>query len=173
VAESSLAMTGAFANLLLRRILIMNLTNWMPLNDIDRMLNRLYPMSMRLDDDFPGLKLLNTDLKWRPSADISENGSEFLIRADLPDVEKKDIHIEITNDLITLKGERKVKKTTEDEKQHRIESFYGSFERSFSLPPNVDQDAISAICDKGVLTIHLPKRKSDKPESPSRKVDVK
>lgn len=151
----------------------MNITNWMPLNDIDRMLNRMYPMSMRLDDDFPGLKLLNTDLKWRPSADISENGSEYLIRADLPDVEKKDIHIEITNDLITLKGERKVKKTSEDEKQHRVESFYGSFERSFALPPNVDQDAISAVCDKGVLTIHLPKRKSDKAESPSRRVDVK
>lgn len=151
----------------------MNISNWVPLTDIDRLLNRLYPMSMRLDDDFPGLKLLNTDLKWRPSADISESKNEYLIKADLPDVDKKDIHIEITNDMITLKGERKVKKTTEDEKQHRVESFHGTFERSFSLPPNVDQDGVNAICDKGVLTIHLPKRKSTEEKVESRRIDVK
>ena len=151
----------------------MNLANWMPLNDIDRLLNRMYPMSARLDDDFPGLKLLNSDIKWRPSADVSETKSEYLIRADLPDVDKKDIHIELTNDLITIKGERKVKKTSEDEKQHRVETFYGSFERSFALPPNIDQSAINAVCDKGVLTVHLPKRKVDEEPSTSRRIDVK
>lgn len=151
----------------------MKLTHWVPLNDLDRLLNRFYPLSAHLDDDFPGLQLLKKDLSWRPAADISETGKEYLIKADLPEVDRKDIHIEITNDLITLKGERKIHKSSEDEKQHRVESFYGSFERSFPLPPNVDQDAITAECDKGVLRIHLPKRKASDAESKARKVEVK
>jgi len=151
----------------------MNLTNWVPLTDLDRWINRFYPMSARLDTDFPGMQLLKSDVKWHPAADVVENKDEYLIRADLPDVEKKDIHIEITNDLITLKGERKIKKTSEDEKRHRVETFYGSFERSFALPPNVDQDAIDAQCDKGVLTIHLPKRKDIDPSNNARKINVK
>jgi HSP20 family protein len=150
----------------------MNLTNWIPLTDLDRWLNRFYPMSTRLDDDFPGPHLLRSDVKWRPAADISENKDEYFIKADLPDVEKKDIHIEITNDLITLKGERKINKVSEDEKQHRVEVFYGSFERSFGLPPNVDQDAIDAKYDKGVLTIHLPKRKDIESPPNARKINV-
>ena len=150
----------------------MNLTNWVPLTDLDRWINRLYPMSARLDADFPGMQLLKSDVKWHPAADVVENKDEYLIRADLPDVEKKDIHIEITNDLIILKGERKIRKTSEDEKHHRVEAFYGSFERSFGLPPNVDQDAIDAKCENGVLTIHLPKRKdTERPES-ARKIKV-
>lgn len=150
----------------------MNISKWVPFTDIDRMLNRMYPMSLRLDDDFPGLKLLNTDIKWRPSADISESGSEYLIRAELPDVEKKDIQIEIEDDMITLKGERRMKKTAEDEKQHRVESFYGSFERSFSLPPDVDQEHIKAACENGVLTVRLPKRKAAQKQVEPRKVAV-
>ena len=150
----------------------MNLTNWVPLSEIDRWINRFYPMSSRLDDDFPSPHLLKSDVKWRPAADIAENKDEYFIRADLPDVEKKDIHIELTNDLITLKGERKVRKTSEDEKQHRVEAFYGCFERSFALPPDVDQDAIDAKCDKGVLTIHLPKLKDTEPPDNDRKIDV-
>jgi len=151
----------------------MNLTNWVPLTDLDRLLNRFYPLSAHLDDDFPGLRLLKKDLSWRPAASISENGKEYLIKADLPEVDRKDIHIEITNDLITLKGERKIEKSSEDEKQHRVESFYGSFERSFPLPPNVDQDGITAECEKGVLRIHLPKRKAAEPAEKARKIEVK
>ena len=151
----------------------MNLTHWVPLNDLDRLLNRFYPVSAHLDDDFPGLQLLKKDLSWRPAADISETGKEYLIKADLPEVDRKDIHIAITNDLITLKGARKIHKSSEDEKQHRVESFYGSFERSFPLPPNVDQDAITAECEKGVLRIHLPKRKVTETEPKARKIEVK
>ncbi len=150
----------------------MNLSNWVPLNDLDRLLNRFDPMSTQLDDDFPGLKLLNADIAWRPTAHISETRDEYRIKADLPEVDREDIHIEITNDLIILKGERKIEKSSDDEKQHRIESFYGCFERSFSLPPNVDQDAIDAQCDKGVLTIHLPKREKEQLKSPARKIAV-
>ena len=150
----------------------MNLSNWMPLNDLDRLLNRFYPMSTHLDDDFPGLRMLKADIAWRPAAHITETKDEFRIKADLPEVDKKDIHIEITNDLITLKGERRMEKTTDDEKQHRVESFYGCFERKFPLPPNIDQDEIDAECAKGVLTIHLPKRKIEQPESQARKINV-
>lgn len=150
----------------------MNLTQWSPLTDLERLLDRYSPFASRLDDDFPGLKLLNSNISWQPAADITENTKEYLIKADLPEVEREDIHIEITNDRITLKGERKIEKRSEDEKQHRIETFYGRFERMFPIPADVDQDAISAECDKGVLRIHLPKAAGAKPEEKGRKIKV-
>lgn len=148
----------------------MDLTNWTPLRDLDRIINRMHPLTTRLDVDGPGLELLNTDLKWRPAADITENKDEFIIKADLPEVEKDDIELEIGDGVITLRGERKYEKKSDDEKQHRVESFYGSFERSFSIPPNVDEKAISAESARGVLTVHLPKRAM--PESETRKIKV-
>ena len=101
---------------------------------------------------------------------ISRLKDEFIIKAELPEVEKDDIHLEVSEGRITLSGERKYEKKSEEEKQHRVESFYGKFERSFSLPPNVDADNIRAESDKGILTVHLPKQPV--PESTARKIDV-
>lgn len=72
--------------------------------------------------------------------------------------------------MITLKGERKYEKKSDDEKQHRMESFYGCFERSFSLPPNVDQNNIRAESANGVLTVHLLRQPV--PQSESRQIKV-
>jgi HSP20 family protein len=95
--------------------------------------------------------------EWTPSADISETDNEYLIRADLPAVPREDIKVNIDQGMITISGERKHESETKKKRFHRIESFYGSFSRSFGLPDNVDQASIKADCKDGVLTVHLPK----------------
>jgi HSP20 family protein len=106
-----------------------------------------------------------TNLQWRPTADITETDKEYLIKADLPEVKKEDIDISVDNGVLTLSGERRVEKSTENEKEHRRESFYGAFQRSFALPEDVDQDKITADCKDGVLKVHLPKSEAKKPKS--------
>jgi HSP20 family protein len=106
---------------------------------------------------------------WRPAADIAETEKAYLIKADLPAVKKEDVEVTVNDGILLIKGERKYEKSTDDEKQHRVESFYGSFSRSFSLPADVDESAIHAESKDGVLTVHLPKTEVQKPKS----IDVK
>jgi len=102
---------------------------------------------------------------WRPVADISESKKEYLIKAELPDVEREDVHVSVDGGNVIIRGERKMDKEEEDATQHRIESFYGSFSRTFTLPENVDAEKISAQTKNGVLKVHLPKTKASKPKS--------
>jgi HSP20 family protein len=88
-----------------------------------------------------------------------------LIKLDLPEVDKEDVDVSVTDGVLTIKGERRLEKESDDEQQHRIESFYGTFSRSFTLPDNIELDAIKATNRRGVLKIHLPKSKESKPES--------
>jgi HSP20 family protein len=110
-------------------------------------------------------------LEWSPSTDISETDSEYLIRAELPAVKKEDVRVTADAGMLTIEGERK--QTTEDrnERFHRVESSYGSFTRSFSLPDNVDSNAIRCESRDGVLTVHIPKTKSEKQKVRQIKVD--
>ena len=96
-------------------------------------------------------------MDWAPSADISETDKEYLIRAELPAVKKEDVQVTFDDGMITIKGERKQQKEDKNEKYHRMESFYGSFERRFSLPENVNAEAIHCESKDGVLTVHIPK----------------
>jgi HSP20 family protein len=101
-------------------------------------------------------------LEWAPSADISETEKEYLIRAELPAVKKEDVQVTFDDGMITIKGERKQQKEDKNEKYHRTESFYGAFERSFSLPDNVNADAIRCESKDGILTVHIPKIEAPK-----------
>jgi len=94
---------------------------------------------------------------WSPGVDIVENEKAILLRVDLPGIEEKDIDIQVEDGTLTLKAERKFEKETKDGNYHRVERAYGSFERSFSLPENVDGDNIAAAYNKGVLEVTLPK----------------
>jgi len=127
----------------------MNLVRWDPFADIDALFNR----------SLPRLSLRDTTrkLEWSPSADISETDSEFVIRAELPAVKKEDVQVLMDEGVITIRGERKQHKDEKSEKYHRVESFYGSFERSFSLPDNVNSDAVHCDSKDGILTVHIPK----------------
>jgi HSP20 family protein len=89
--------------------------------------------------------------------DIGENGTEFIVKAELPDVKKEDIKVNVENGILWISGERKAEKEEKGVKFHRLERAYGRFERSFTLPDEADPDKITSEYKEGVLTIHLPK----------------
>jgi len=137
----------------------MSLVRWDPFADMDRLFNRMMPANFAR---WPQLSSDNGKTEWAPSADISETEQEFVIRASLPAVKKEDVNVTVDGGLITIKGERKQQKEDKTEKFHRVESFYGFFERSFSLPENVNSDAIRCESKDGVLTVHIPKTQAQK-----------
>ena len=108
---------------------------------------------------------------WAPAVDIYETENELVLKADIPEVDLKDIDIQVENGTLTLKGERKFE-THEGAKEgyHRIERSYGSFVRCFSLPETVDAEKVGAAYKNGVLTISMPKKEVAKPRSIKVKV---
>jgi HSP20 family protein len=100
---------------------------------------------------------------WAPAVDIYETPNELVIKADLPDVNEKEIDVHIENNLLTIRGERKFEKSVSEENYLRVERAYGAFSRSFSLPNTVNPEAIRAEYMNGVLTVNLPKREESKP----------
>lgn len=137
----------------------MSLVRWDPFADMDTMFNRLMPARF---GRWPQLSNDNGKTEWAPNADISETDKEYVIRASLPAVKKEDVNVTVDSGMITIKGERKQSKEDKSEKFHRVESFYGSFERSFSLPENVDTDTIRCESKDGILTVHIPKTQPQK-----------
>jgi HSP20 family protein len=114
--------------------------------------------------------LLNTGT-WVPPVDIYENGQhELVLTAELPAMTREDIEITVDQGTLTLKGEKKFSGGVKEEQFHRIERHYGSFSRSFSLPPTVDSAKVAAEYKNGVLTVRLPLREEAKPRH--IKVDV-
>ena len=104
-------------------------------------------------------------MDWRPVADISESKKEYLIKAELPEVDRDDIKVSVDGGRVTIHGERKMEQEEEDTTRHRVESFYGSFSRTFALPENADTENITAKSKNGVLKVRIPKIKADKPKS--------
>jgi HSP20 family protein len=100
---------------------------------------------------------------WAPAVDVYETPNELVVKADLPDVNEKDIDVRVENNLLTIRGERKFEKSVTEENFLRVERTYGAFSRSFSLPNTLNADAIGAEYKNGVLTITLPKREESKP----------
>ncbi len=97
--------------------------------------------------------------EWQPSVDISEDDQALKVKVDLPGIKPEDVEISVSDDRLTIKGERK-EETEDDNKEtkvHRIERRYGSFYRSIALPPGTKADDVVAEADNGVITIHLPK----------------
>jgi HSP20 family protein len=100
---------------------------------------------------------------WAPAVDIYETPDELVVKADLSDVEEKDIDIRVENNLLTIRGERNFEKKVPEDSYLRVERTYGAFSRSFSLPNTINADAIRADYKNGVLTVNLPKREESKP----------
>jgi HSP20 family protein len=138
----------------------MSLIRWDPFGEVDTLFNRLVPSNFA---NWPRLTVEgNRKLDWAPSADISETDKEYVIRAELPAVKKEDVQVTYDDGMITINGERKQQKEDKNEKFHRVESFYGSFERRFSLPENVNADSIRCESKDGILTVHIPKTETVK-----------
>jgi HSP20 family protein len=108
---------------------------------------------------------------WSPSVDIYETENELVLKADLPDVDLKDVDVRVENQTLTIAGERKFEKQESDKGYHRIERSYGNFMRSFAVPNSFDTEKIGASYKNGVLTVTLPKKEAAKPRQ--IKVEVK
>ena len=110
-----------------------------------------------------------TMASWTPSMDVIEKADHVLLRAELPGLAQEDVEITVENNTLTLRGEKKFEHTEETDNYRRLESRYGSFYRSFSLPNSVDQERIDAKFRNGVLEITLPKAEEAKP----KKIQIK
>jgi len=132
----------------------MNLVNWTPVRDMEGLLDRYNNIMTRRAG--PGGEV-GRAFDWRPSVDISETNKDYVVKAELPEVEKDDVHVAIENGMLTISGERKYEKEDETETQHHVESMYGRFSRSFTLPADADELQISAKSKNGVLKVRIPK----------------
>jgi HSP20 family protein len=108
---------------------------------------------------------------WSPAVDIYETENELVLKADLPDVDLKDIDVKVENQTLSISGERKFDQEQTEKGYHRIERSYGSFVRSFSVPNTFDTEHIAAEFKNGVLSVTLPKKEAAKPRQV--KVEVK
>jgi len=108
--------------------------------------------------------------EWAPLVDISEDATEYLIKAELPEVKKEDVKVTAEGGTLTIAGERKFEKVETSKKYHRVERAYGSFERNFSLPDDASPAKVSAEFKEGVLSVHLVKTQKAKPQQIEVKV---
>jgi HSP20 family protein len=104
-----------------------------------------------------------TNRPWSPAVDIYETENDLVVKADLPDVDLKDIDVRVENQTLTIAGERKFEKQDNVAGYHRIERSYGNFTRSFAVPNSFDTDKIAASFKNGVLSVSLPKKEAAKP----------
>lgn len=141
----------------------MSLIRWEPLREMDEFFRPYLPMLSRTRR--------NGDAEWAPTSNVSETEKEYLIKAELPEVKREDVKVELSGGVLTISGERKHEKQSKDENELRVESFYGSFSRSFSLPDDIDAGAIKAECKDGVLKVHIPKKQPSQPKAIA--IDVK
>jgi HSP20 family protein len=104
-----------------------------------------------------------------PAVDIKETQKEYLVTAEVPGIKKEDIHIEVADNLLTLKGERKFEKEDKNESYHRVERSFGAFTRTFTLPTSVKTEAIEAKFHDGLLSVRIPKAEEKVP----KKIEIK
>jgi len=131
----------------------MALIRWEPLKEIEELFGRSWPRPTIRTGQLLGVG------DWNPRVDISENDGQYLVKADIPGVAKEDIKITVDNDVLTIQGERK-QEQEENKHFHRVERFYGSFIRSFTLPDDADAAALKAAAQEGQLTVTIPKKTS-------------
>lgn len=140
----------------------MSMTRWEPfrnLNTLQEQVNRLFEDSSTRSR--PGQAELAS---WAPAVDIYETENELVVKADLPEVQEKDIDVRVENNTVTIRGERKFGNEVHEDNYLRVERAYGTFTRSFSLPNTVNTEAIKAEYRNGVLSVRMPKREETKPK---------
>ena len=140
----------------------MNIARFDPFREFEDILRRY--------SEPTGRNLLNREQEsvlsasWTPSVDINETKDAYVVKGELPGVDKDNVDISIEDNLLVIRGEKKVEKESEEDKFHRKECVYGSFERSFSLPKQVDINNVEASFDNGVLKLNIPKAEEAKPK---------
>lgn len=139
----------------------MNITRYQPrdiFREMSEQMNRLVGRNGLSDDVF------FADNEWLPAVDIKEEDDKYLVRADLPGVEPKNIEVSLQNGVLSISGKRESEVKDEKEGYRRVERTYGEFHRQFTLPDSADADKVDAKCDKGVLEITIGKTEARKPK---------
>ncbi|MEJ2366956.1 MAG: Hsp20/alpha crystallin family protein [Acidobacteriota bacterium] len=139
----------------------MALMRWSPMREIVGMQDQMN----RLMRDFFGQGAEEMEYgNWIPAADLKEEENQFTVSLEVPGMKKEDIEINMENNVLTVRGERKFQSESQKENYHRIERAYGKFSRSFSMPTHVNSDAIAASYKDGMLEIVIPKAEESKPK---------
>jgi HSP20 family protein len=147
------------------------LSPWHPVNDLSLEFTHMQREIDRIFDRFRGgAQEDDQSSYWIPPVDIVERENDYFVKVELPGVEKKDVKITAQNDILTIKGEKKMEHEKKGDNYRRIERSYGTFQRSFTLPSSVISDKIEASYDGGILTISLPKVAEAKPKEIEVKV---
>jgi HSP20 family protein len=135
------------------------------MDSLQRRINRLF------DDAGAtrGQRREGADAIWAPAVNSYEDKDAFLLSLDLPGIDQKDVKISIDNHTLTISGTRRLEHEDKKENYQRVESFFGTFSRSFTLPATVATEKIEANAESGVLKIRLPKREESKP----RQIEIK
>ncbi len=165
---------------------MMTLIRWNPTRSLINRSNGLYNIQREMDRLFENF--FHGDLQddgsfglsyWTPAVDITEQDNEYVVKVELPGVNKEDVKITLESNVLTIRGEKKLAQTaqssgqekeTKEDNYHRVERMYGSFQRSFTLPSTVRNEKIDAVYKDGILTITLPKAEEAKPKQIEVKV---
>jgi len=149
------------------------LVRWNPFREMDDLQRRMTSLfdwspfrrsSLTADDENI------TVPEWAPLVDIAEDDKEYLIKVELPEVQKDDVKVTVESGTLTISGERKAEKEEKGRKFHRVERYYGRFERSFSIPDDAEADDVKAEFKDGVLRVHLAKCEKARPKQIEVKV---
>jgi len=151
-----------------------NLQKWEPFKDWDPF-RELSEFQNRLGSFFGRAPIRREEegavmSQWSPAVDIIEDDKEFLVKAELPEVKKEDVHVTVENGVLNVHGERKFEKEEKKQRYHRVERSYGTFTRSFSLPEGTDASKVRAEFKDGLLQVHLPKSEMAKQKNIEVKV---
>jgi HSP20 family protein len=141
----------------------------------------LFPMFREMEDTWDRLnryfgtrpnggKENLTVADWTPVVDIQETDTEYLVKAELPEVKKEDAKVTLENGVLTLQGERRQEKEEKGKKFHRVERSYGTFVRTFTMPLDADESKVAADFKDGILRVHLPKMEKPRPKAIEVKV---
>jgi len=138
----------------------MSIVRWSPWQELEG-------MQKKLDNLSKHAPLHMEKSNWTPVVDVLATDNALIVHAELPGVEKKDINLDVTDGVLTISGERHYEHEMKEENVLRVERYFGSFSRSFSLPANIDGNKAEASLKDGVLEVKLPRKESAKPVSQS------
>ncbi len=130
--------------------------------DMNRMFDEFFRGDVLADETFFGRD-------WSPAVDVVENNDSYILKAELPGMNKDDVKITLENNILTIRGEKKNEMEKKEQNVHRVERSYGMFERSFTIPGSIKANEIDAQYNNGILTLTLPKAEEAKPKL----IDVK
>src|ERR1700682_5337802 len=138
------------------------LTRWEPFREFSTLQDRVNRLFRETQGNSQDESL--TSSSFAPAVDVYEDEHTVTLKIEVPGIDEKDIDVRIENNVLTVHGERKIEKEEKEENYRRVERQYGSFTRTFTLPPTVDSENVSASYDKGVLKVALPKKAEAKPK---------